>query len=340
MNVTPANRSDGSSPAPALPASVFITGASGFIGRALAERCRARGVVVRGMDRTADPGNDVVAGDVARPGAWQQHAAGCEVLLHTAAVVSNTAARAEYRRVSVAGTRHALDAAVVGRCRRFLHVSSIAAYGMDFPDGVDERHPVTVLSGLPYCDAKAASEHVVLAAHAAGEIECTVVRPGDVYGPGSRPWVLLPLALMRQRLFALPDGGRGIFSPVYIDDLVDGILLAAATPLATGQIYNLTDGAGLPCRDFFTHHWRWLGRRGAPPSLPAPLALASAEAVRSVSGWLARTTEMSAASVRMLCRHGTYSIAKARTELGYAPSVIPADGLQRTHEWLLQQGLV
>lgn len=329
-----------SRPAPVLPANIFITGANGFIGRALAERCRDLGAAVRGMDRVADPGRDVVAGDIACPGAWQRQADGCEWFLHTAAVVSNTAAGHEYRRVSVTGTRHALDAAVTGRCRRFVHLSSIAAYGMEFPDRVDERHPVTVLSGLPYCDAKAASEHVALAAHAAGELDCTVVRPGDVYGPGSRPWVLLPLALMRKRLFVLPDGGRGIFSPVYIDDLVDGVLLAASTPLAAGRIYNLTDGAGLACREFFTHHWRWLGRRGAPPALPAPLAASVAEAARFVAGRFGRTTEMSAASVNMLRRSGTYSIARARAELGYAPAVVPIDGLQRTHEWLVRHGLV
>jgi nucleoside-diphosphate-sugar epimerase len=325
-------------PSPALPARIFVTGASGFIGRALVERCRALGAIVRGMDRVADPARDVVAGDVSRDGDWQLHARGCELFLHTAAVVSNTAPAAAYRAVTIGGTRRALDAAVAGGCRRFVHLSSIAAYGMDFPDGVAESHPVTALSGLPYCDAKAASEHVVLAAHAAGEMDCTIVRPGDVYGPGSRPWILLPLAMMRQRLFVLPDRGTGIFSPVYVDDLVDGILLAATSALAAGRVFNLTDGRGVACREFFAHHWQWLGRRGEIPTLPAALAGRLAELVRWSFGVAGRPTEMSAASVQMLARRGTYSIAAAGTRLGYVPRVAVAEGMRRAQLWLEQSG--
>lgn len=322
------------------PARIFITGAQGFIGRALAERYRSLGMDVRGMDLDPNPGAGIVAGDIASPGVWQAHAAGCDLFLHAAAVVSNTGTGAEYRRITVAGTRHAIDAAVAGGCGRFVHLSSIAAYGVEFPDGVNERHPVTVLSGLPYCDAKAASEQVALAAHAAGELAVTIVRPGDVYGPGSRPWVLLPLQMMRKRSFMLPAGGHGTFSPVFIDNLVDGIVLAAAADAATGQIFNLTDGRGVSCGEFFGNHWRWLGRRGGPPCVPTAVALPLAEMLRNVCRVAGIRTEMSAASVRMLARTGTYSIDKARDLLGYTPQVGLQEGLDRTRRWLIGQDLV
>jgi hypothetical protein len=64
--------------------------------------------------------------------------------------------------------------------RRFVHFSSVAAYGFDFPDGVDETYPVHVNRDV-YTDTKVNSEAVVLAAHAAGVIEVTVIRPGDVW---------------------------------------------------------------------------------------------------------------------------------------------------------------
>ena len=89
--------------------------------------------------------------------------------------------------VNVMGTRHALDAAVRAEAQRFVQLSSVLAFSWDFPDGVDERHPVRP-NGAPYVDTKVASEQVVLQAHAAGEIACTVIRPGDVWGPRSRPW--------------------------------------------------------------------------------------------------------------------------------------------------------
>lgn len=324
-----------------LPSRALITGANGFIGRALMSRLQTMGVETCGVDLVSDTSRNVVAGDIAQAGAWQAQAKACDVVFHTAAVVSNTAAPAQYRAISVAGVRRVIDAAIQADVPRIIHLSSIAAYGLDFRTDLEETAPITVLSGFPYCDAKAASEHPVLAAHAAGEISATVIRPGDVYGPGSRPWVLIPLEMLRKHQFLLPDRGRGIFSPVYIDNLLDGIVLAAENPMASGQIFNITDGRGVCCREFFSHHQRWLGRSGAPLSLPAPLA----EGVTSAAEWmltrvLKKPTEISLASLAMLSRQATYSISKAQRMLGYTPAVNLDTGMQKTERWLRENRLI
>ena len=317
---------------------VFLTGALGFIGRAIADRYAAEGWEVRGVDLEADPARGVVAGDVTEPGAWQDHAAGCEVVIHLAARLGLGGTHDEYWPINVLATRHALDAARRGGARRFVHTSSIVTFGLTFPDGVGEDFPVRP-SGTPYTDTKIASEQVVLAAHAAGELPCTIVRPGDVYGPRSRPWVVLPIEAIRAREFALPAGGRGIFSPVYVDNLVDGYVLAASAPGAEGQVFTITDGVGVECREFFAHHYRWLGLKG-PRTVPTGLALAFAavnERVRRAAG---RTTEATPGAVRYLARGGTYSIDKARALLGYEPAVALDDGIERTRAWAAAAGLV
>ncbi|MFL5887100.1 MAG: NAD-dependent epimerase/dehydratase family protein, partial [Thermoleophilaceae bacterium] len=153
------------------PARVFITGASGFIGRRLAERYRELGSEVRGVDVRADDEHDVVAGDVSEAGAWQDQAEGCDVVIHTAARIGFGGDPAVYWKVNVAGTRHALDAAVRARAGRFVQLSSIVVFGNDYADGADETWPVRP-TGSPYTDMKVAAEQVVLAAHAAGEIPC------------------------------------------------------------------------------------------------------------------------------------------------------------------------
>lgn len=84
--------------------------------------------------------------------------------------------------VNVLGTRHAVEAAARTGADRFVHISSVTAFSFQFPDGVDERYSLRT-NGSPYVDTKVASEQVVLQAHAAGEVDCTVIRPGDVYGP-------------------------------------------------------------------------------------------------------------------------------------------------------------
>ena len=320
---------------------VFVTGANGFIGRALMQRFADSGWATAGVDLRADPGRNVVAGDVGSGGDWQRHAAGSELLIHTAAVVSNSAPGELYRRVSVGSVRHVIDAAKAAGATRLTHLSSIAAYGLDFTTVRYETSDITVLSGYSYCDAKAASEHPVLAAHAGGELACTVVRPGDVYGPGSRPWVLIPLEMMRKKQFLLPARGRGIFSPVYIDNLLDGIVEASLSDSGSGQIFNITDGQEVSCREFFGYHHRWLGRRGTPVSLPTAVARPVAGAGAFLLGRVLRQdTEISPATMAMLNRRAGYSIEKARESLGYAPAVSLPEGMARTERWLRDSNLI
>jgi nucleoside-diphosphate-sugar epimerase len=286
------------------------------------------------VDLRADAARGVVAGDVSRPGPWQDHAAGCEVVVHTAALVSFRSGLEPYWRANVAGTRHVLDAAVAGGARRFVHLSSVVAFGFDFPDGVDERHPVRT-NGVPYVDTKVASEQVVLQAHAEGEIDCTVVRPGDVYGPRSRPWTVVPVEEIRARRLILPAMGRGVFSPAYVDNLVDGIVLAATREEGAGRVFTLTDGVGIESRHFFGHYARLLGRRGVPVA-PTPLVRTLAGAISTVS----RQSDVTPAVADYLSRRGTYSIDRARKLLGYEPAVDLDEGMARTEAWLRAEGLL
>lgn len=315
---------------------VFITGASGFIGRALYERYAADGHEVRGCDLVAEPERGVVAGDVGDAGGWQDHMEGCELVIHTAALVSlRVEGFEEIWKANVMGTANAIDAAERAGAKRFAHFSSVTVFGMQFPDGVDERYPVHN-TFVPYPDSKIASEQVVLQAHLDGRVPCTIVRPGDVYGPRSRVWALIPAELIRARRFTLPGGGRGIHSPVYIDNLVDGVVLAAASPEAVGQVFTLSDGIGVPYREFFAPYAELVGRRLI--TLPTPIALASAAVIQRAARLTPGDNEINTASARYLLRQGTYSNAKARTVLRWEPRIGLRDGLERTIGWLREQG--
>ena len=208
---------------PTAMTKVLITGGAGFIGQALTERLRDAGDEVVGLDMQTDKGAGIVAGDITDTTAGRRAFEGCETVIHTAAAVTNTATPDFGWRVNVLGTKNVIDAAVAAGAKRFVHFSSVRAFGdLDFPDGVTEEHPVRPDSSV-YVNTKIASEQVALQAHAAGRIEVTVVRPGDVYGPGSRPWTILIVEAIRSGQFVLPAMGKGIFSPVYIDNLVDGV---------------------------------------------------------------------------------------------------------------------
>jgi nucleoside-diphosphate-sugar epimerase len=315
---------------------VFITGASGFIGRALYERYTADGHEVSGCDLVPDASRAVVEGDVAAAGPWQDAAAGADLVIHTAACVSLRMERAEELwQANVLGTANAVAAAERAGAGRFVHFSSVTVFGMDFPDGVDERYPVHN-TYVPYPDTKIASEQVVLQAHLDDRVPCTIVRPGDVYGPRSRVWAVLPAELIRSRRFMLPGGGRGIHSPVYIDNLVDGVVLAAASADAAGQVFTLSDGVGVPNREFFAPYASLVGRRLI--TVPTSVALGAAAVIQQLARLAPGDNDINPGSVRYLLRRGTYSNAKARAVLGWQPAVSVEEGLRRTVAWLREQG--
>ncbi|MFC4069652.1 NAD-dependent epimerase/dehydratase family protein [Actinoplanes subglobosus] len=318
---------------------VFLTGANGFIARATAVHLQKQGHEVYGVDLRADEPAGVLAGDITADGPWQDVITGADVVIHTAAVVSNAVGLDGQWTVNVAGTRKVLDAAIAGGVTRFVQLSSIRAFSdVGFPDGVTEDHPVRP-DGNPYVDTKIAGEQVVLQAHAEGRIAATVIRPGDVYGPASRPWTVLPVQLIRKYQFLLPAMGNGIFSPVYVDDLVDGLVRAALSPAGAGHVFTLTGGVGVPCREFFGHYYRMLGRRG-PLVAPTPVAVGVARAAGRLITLTGAETEVNAISMRYFTRTGTYSIAKARRLIGYSPQVNLTEGMARTETWLRAEGLI
>lgn len=323
---------------PAVPQSVFITGAGGFIGRAIMARYKALGCDVRGMDLQPDERAGIVAGDITDPAGWAEHAKGCDLFIHTAAVVSLAAQWAAYRKITVEGTRNAIKVAVAAGATRFVHFSSIAALGYDYPDGADETWPVVIGNEYLYGVAKGASEHVALAAHAAGDINVTVIRPGDVYGPGSRAWLIEPLKMARAGQLILPDKGQGMFTPVYIDDLLDGTMLAAGLEAGKGQIFILWGGEGVSCKEFFSHHWRWAGRQGSPRSLSLKAALALTKGIWKVNQMIKRNDEVTPDAMLMFTRKGGFSIDKAKRLLGYQPKVNLAEGMRQSEVWLKDVG--
>lgn len=313
---------------------IVITGAGGFIGRALGKALLDAGERVVGVDTSiagVPAGVAAVVGDVRRPQQWAQVLTGARAVVHTAALVSNVAPLTTAWEVNVAGTAAVLRQAARAGVGRFVHVSSIAVFGFDFPDQVDESYPLRV-TGFSYPDTKVAAEATVLAAHSRGEIDAVIVRPGDVYGPESRPWVLEPLRIIRARQAILPSRGNGVFSPVYIDDLVAGIVLAIDAAGAGGGVFTLTSGEGVSCREYFGHLAAMVGGRvrSAPPSVAFALAGMAGAVQRAVG----QPSELCAASVHMLNRKGTYSIRRAREELGYNPEVGLVEGMARTEEWL------
>jgi nucleoside-diphosphate-sugar epimerase len=311
-----------------------VTGAAGFIGGRITAALRAAGHGVTGLDLRG--GHGVTAADLSRPGPWEATLDGADLVVHAAARVSDAGRRDEFWRATVQTTAAVLSAAARHGVGRVLHLSSIVVHGRHFPDGVAEEAPLRP-TGSPYTDTKIVSEHLALLHHAAGRVPVTVLRPGDVYGPGSPQWTLRPVRLLRRGLFALPRGPLGVLSPVHVDDLVEAALAAAAHPAAAGRVFHVTGGAGVPVTEFFGHYARALGvpLRRLPPGAQT-LVAAAAPAIRRLGGE-PLLTRHTAEYVR---HPGTYSIAAIGETVGWRPRTPLAEGMAGTLAWLRAEGLL
>lgn len=316
---------------------VFVTGAAGFIGQSLMARYRAMGWTAVGIDFHADPEQGIFSGNLLQPADWQLHLKDCDLVIHTAALVSNTVDWDQAWQVNVKGTRKVLEASITAGVKRFVHLSSVAAYGFYFEGCITEDAPLKPMGNV-YVDSKIASEHAVLQAHASGSIACTIIRPTDVYGPGSRPWVTIPVESIRNNKFILPAHGQGRFSPVYIDNLIDGMVLAAEHEAGKGQIFNIGDGVDLTASDFFAHYYQFLGIDKPVKTLSLTLAKALSYVIQFIAKLTGKTSEIGPGTMDMLSRTGSYDISKARQLIGYQPNVNLDAGMKNTRAWLVEQG--
>jgi nucleoside-diphosphate-sugar epimerase len=313
---------------------VAVTGAGGFIGAAVCRRLVDDGVEVAGLDlpsagdRVRATGAGFVACDVTDASAVAGALRDVPHVVHTAAIVSDWGPMDEFVRVNVGGTRNVLDAA--RDADRVLHVSSVAIWGHDFTADVHEDSEPRP-SGDPYVDTKGASDVL------ARERGATVVRPGDVYGPGSTPWTIRPLRSLRARRLAVPR--RGVMTPVYVDDLVDLILLALVHPEARGRTFVGWEGPPVSVRDFFDRYARMLGR-GRAPALPGPLLKLAAAADEALARLRGRPPTATRWAVSYLSRESAYRASRAQELLGWHPRVDLDEGMRRTEAWARDNGLL
>jgi nucleoside-diphosphate-sugar epimerase len=320
--------------------ATFVTGGSGFIGGRLIERLLAEGCPVRALARSdaaahrvAELGAEPVRGDIGDRDSLTRAAAGAGVAFHLAAHVSEWGPWANFERGNVEGTRNALAACAEAGVRRFVHCGTEAALMAGEPlVGVDETAPLRPDSKAPYPATKARAEQAVRAANREG-FEAVVVRPRFVWGRGDT--TLLPelVATVEKGRFAWVGGGRNVTDTAHVDNVVEGLLLAADRG-RPGEAYFVTDGEPVVFRDFVT---AMLSTQGVePPDRNLPAWMAAPLARVAETAWkvlpLPGAPPMTTFRSWLLTQECTIDIAKAREELGYAPLVSHEQGLAELRE--------
>ena len=324
----------------------MVTGATGFVGAAVARVLLQEGWEVRALARKgSDRRNlqsiaaEVVEGDLADTTSLARALSGCEGLFHVAADYRLGAFDPQQLyKTNVEGTRNILDAARDAGVRRIVYTSSVATIGIpkDGSPGTEDS-PSTLEDMIGhYKRSKYLAEEVAREAARAG-INVVIVNPSTPVGPGDvkpTPTGQLVFDAAAGRMPAYVDTGLNI---VHVDDVANGHLLAYHRG-RVGERYIL-GGQDMTLREILIDIARLVGRK--PPSVRLPSSVVMpiayvAEAFARVTG---RSTRVTVEGVRMARKLMFFSSAKAARELGYqwrAPTQAFVDAIQ----WFREQGLL
>lgn len=316
--------------------SALVSGATGFLGGRLAVALKNQGYPVRALARSssdasrlAAEGIEIGIGDLADADSLARAAAGRQIVFHTAGRVGDWGPAEEFQRVNVAGSARVVAACRRSGVRRLVYVSSLTVLGLPRQGAaVDEKSPLAARGADPYTASKIAGEELVRQAHGQG-LETVVVRPGVIWGPGDTTFLPRFAALLRRGNMVLINGGRNRVALSHVDNLVQGMMLAAATPAAAGQLYHLTDGEEISAAEVFGLLAEALGMPPPRRSLPFPVVYASACLMEAWARLRRRSTPpaFTRYGVRLVASDGRYDIAKARSELGYRPAITFRQGV-------------
>ena len=241
--------------------SILVVGATGFIGRALVERLLDLGlsgvsVFARGAKKTITwrrRGVNVIVGDLTDAGAVAAAVRGKDLIINLAHDF------AADRATNETNFGHLLDAVVDAEPRRFLHVSSVVVYD-GWPDqDITEDLPLS-RDNSDYIAAKVSAEKSIATRVDKSGTTSVILQPTIVYGPGSWLWTDVIVEKMLAGKIAVNAGGRGLCNAVHVDDVVQGLLLAATQPVPTGQRYVLSASEPVSWRQFLEAYEAMIGK--------------------------------------------------------------------------------
>lgn len=322
---------------------VALTGASGYTGGHILRRLLLRGDRVRALVRqgsvTPDllsSGAEVVQGAFDNVEAARRLVEGCDAVMHIAAVYRTAGHKdSYYREVNVEGTRKLLLAAVGAGVRRFVHTSTVGVHGDVKNPPADEDAELSP-SDI-YQETKAEAEAMAREFGRAHGLEVAIVRPGAIYGPGETRLLKVFKSIARGR-YAVVGTGTPHYHLAYIDDLVDGFLLALDRKEAASETFIIAGPQSISQDDLAREIAKATGGSVWPFHIPAWPIQRLGDVVEAICIPLGLEPPLHRRRVDFWVKNRSFSIAKARRLLGYEPKVDVVEGIRRTAAWYREHG--
>lgn len=328
---------------------VVITGATGFVGSALAQVLAADADIdLHALTRPTSNLEQVKhldiswhVGDTTNPKSLRHVFDGADWVIHAAGMLGQAGVPdSTYRQINTDSVNNVLaEIEQSGGNPRILLISSFGVLGpfggAPSDPSPDENAPLAPSNA--YEKSKAAAELVAKSYIKTG-LPVIIARPEFVYGPGDLHVLGLFQAIQRRQFFYVGDG-RNSCHPTYIDDCVDGLLrcLKAGTP---GEIYHIAGPRPVTFRELAE---TIADELDVPPprlALPKSLVWLGAAVSENIATRLGRSVPLSRSGVAFFSESRRASISKAKEELGYEPQVDIQEGVALTVAWYRDQGLL
>ena len=327
--------------------TALVTGVTGFTGGHLARFLVGQGLTVRGLVRPEsqgrrgvleDDGIEVALGDLRDRGAVDAACQGVEVVYHIAASYRTAGQGADaYRAVNVTGTDHVLHGALAAGARRVVHCSTGGVHGHIEQPPATEDAPLA--PGDIYQQSKLeAEQHAQRVGQETG-LEVVIARPIGIYGPGDMRFLKIFRGLARGR-FPMLGSGDVFYHLTYIDDLAKGFMQCAEVPAAAGRTYLLSGPRYTTLKQLVGMIADELGVSPPRWHLPVWPVWVAGAVCEAICVPLKIEPPLYRRRVDFFTKSRAFDSTRARTEIGWNPTVDLKEGIHRTATWYREQGLL
>ncbi len=312
----------------------LVTGAAGFIGAHCVRYLASRGWLVRALDVHPAPPEfanlqlDFRMQDLRDDRALAAAVEGMEIVFHLASVHLAVGAKyEEFESVNVKAVEQLVRACAAAKVRRLVHVSSVGVYGhVEHPPAAETAplHPVNT-----YERTKRAGEDAVRRAAASEGVDAVIIRPSWVYGVGCPRTEKLMSALRKGRFFYI-GAAKNLRHPIFIDDFLDGLLLAAAAGQeVAGKTFNLAGPRYMTVEEMVSIFATAMQVPRPQLRIPRWLGLTAGWGAEQVGALLKIEPPISRRTLAFFENDNAFDISAARNSMKFEPRVELLDGVGR-----------
>jgi nucleoside-diphosphate-sugar epimerase len=319
--------------------TVLVTGASGFLGRRTVEILVKRGFSVRALVRKTSRIDHlrlnnvaVVYGDVTDSESLRSAFEGVDYVIHAAADTSGSLEGG--RLTTIQGTRNVLDLCDLHQVKKLIYISTCSVYGIaEYADQqlVDEGaalEPFPEQRGA-YSWAKLEAEKLVARFMTDGKTPVVCLRPGTIYGPGGENYTPMIGFSLRDKIFTVIGSGEFVMPLVYVDNLVEAILVAMTQEQSAGEVYTVVDPQRIDKKRYMESFIRKLHPSALVFYLPYSLLAAAVALQEKVFGILKHKPILTSYRLVSSQKPVFYDASKIMKQLGWRPAVCFEEAVAR-----------